>query len=358
MRTQELIVGRWVERIAVSRAGEYGDEGAAFLLAAKALWHAWLEWPEAARLVLVDSSSASPQTFAQVRSLYRVIAAKCRVSDVGKTNTSELISEGIIAGMVGVMGSRLFHSQPLDVEDDLLNWVASCCPALSADSSKLLSDFKPLDQKFSFPVSSSNMEWGDKALAPLGDRDLVLAAVSKLAATGQAAVLTPKRISKAAGVSQRKFKAVFPGLSECLIAAVESHTENVTSKIRQQCDSSTKQFDEMSRKVALLCAQISREPALANLCFGDLGIAGAERLLCQEHVVGALRTFVSYETCEIAAEAAANAVWGVLCREVASHRTDRLDRAVPVLTYLLLAPPIRASWATEVVNQRDYVAAA
>jgi hypothetical protein len=114
----------------------------------------------------------------------------------------------------------------------------------------------------------------------------------------------------------------------------------------------------MSRKVAFLCTQVSREPALANLCFGDVGMVGVERLGCQERVVAAISTLVPDETCGIAAEASASAVWTVLCREAASHSTVQLTGAVPLLTYLLLAPATKNSWAPDVVDQRDYVAAA
>lgn len=358
LRTQELIARRWIERIAASQKGDDGGARKPFLLGARALLHAWLEWPEAARLMLVEAYSASSRTLMRSRHLFRGIAAKCRDSDGDNAETSRLISEGMIAGMVGVMGSRLFSKQPIDLEDELLDWVASCCPALSSEFLGFLGDREPQELEALLPVSSSNAELEDGALAPLGDRALLLSAVSKLAATGQTGTLTPKRISEAAGVSQRKFYAIFPCLNECLIAAVESHADSAMSKIRQQCESSSGPVDEMSRKAALLCAQISQDPSLASICFGDMGIADTSRVCYQERVVAAISTLAPDETSGIAVEASANAIWTILSRESAPHKTDRLDRAAPVLTYLLLAPAMRRSWATEVVDQRDCVAAA
>ena len=358
LRTQELIAHQWAERIGASRGnGGSGEKG--FLTGAKALLQAWLEWPEAAHLMLVDACSAGPRTFSQARYSFCGIAAKCCAPDVAETDASRLFSEGMIAGMVGVMRSRLLHGRSIDVEDQLLDWVASCCPALSFGSLGFPAGYKTPAPELSRPVSSSNVEGKDGALAPRGDRALLLSAVSKLAATEQADILTPRRISEAAGVSQRKFHATFPSLDECLIAAVEWHVEKAMNKIRLQRGPSVGQFDDVSQSITLLCSLISREPALAHLCFGELGMAGGEGLRCQEHVIAAIGTFIPDRTCGIAAEASANAVWNVLSSEASSRRTTRLSASVPVLTYLLLAPAMRTSWAIEeVVNPSNHVAAA
>jgi AcrR family transcriptional regulator len=358
LRTQELIAHLWTKRIGASQGNEEsGEKG--ILRGARALLHAWFEWPEAARLMLVDAYSAGPRALYQARNSFHEIAVQCYAPGVTDNDTSGLISEGIIAGMAGVVGSRLLHGRSVDVEDQLLNWVASCCPALSFGISGFPTDFKRPAAEFSRPISSSNVEGEDGALAPKGDRALLLSAVSKLASTEQADILTPRKISEVAGVSQRKFYVIFPGLSECLIAAVEWHAEKAISKIRQQRGPSIGLFNDTSRSVALLCAQISREPALANLCFGELGIASAERLRCQERVVAALRTLIPEASCRIAADASASAVWNVLSSEAASRKTAQLSGAVPILTYLLLAPTSRTSWATEkVVDPSNHVAAA
>lgn len=358
LRTQELITRRWAERIAVAQEEE-GGEGNGFLLGARALLHAWLEWPEAARLVLVGACSAGPRALAQVRYSLRAIAARCSPPNVAENEPLRLISEAMVAGMAGVMRSRLLDGRSIDIEDELLSWVASCCcPVLSPGTLEFPANFERCASEFAPWVSSSNAEWGDGALAPKSDRALLLSAVSKLAASGQSDILTPKRISKAAGVSQRRFCAVFPTLTDCLVAAVAWHAEKALSRIRQKRGPSTDRFNDMSRSVTLLCVQISREPALANLCFAELGMAGADRLRCQERVVDVISTLVPNGTCGIAVEASSIAVWDVLRCEIASHRTARLKEAVPVLTYLLLAPAMRTSWALEVVEQRDYVAAA
>ena len=358
LRTQELIAHQWVERIDVSR-GNGGSGEKVFLTGARALLQEWLEWPEAARLMLVDACSAGPRMFSQARNSFRGIAAKCCSPDVAKNDTSRLLSEGMIAGMVGVMRSRLLHGRSVEVEDQLLNWVSSCCPALSFGIQGFPADFKAPAPELSRLVSSSNVEGKDGALAPRGARALLLSAVSKLAATGQADILTPRRISEAAGVSQRKFHGTFPSLDMCLIAAVEWHVEKAMNKIRQQRGPSVSQFDDVSQSIALLCALVSREPALANLCFGELGLAGGEKLRCQERVIAAIGTFIPDRTCGIAAEASANAVWSVLSSEASSRRTTRLSASVPVLTYLLLVPAMRTSWAIEeVVDPSNHVAAA
>lgn len=358
LRTQELIAQQWAERIAASREnGGSAEKG--FLTGARVLLQGWLEWPEAARLMLVDACSAGPRIFSQARNSLREIAAKCCAPDVAENDTSRLLSEGMVAGMVGVMGSRLLHEQSIDVEDRLLNWVASCCAALSFDAPGFLADFKAPALEFSGPVSSSNVEGEDGALAPKGDRALLLSAVSKLSGTEQADILTPRKISEAAGVSQRKFYATFPSLDECLVAAVDWHAEKAIYKIRQQRGPSVGQFDDVPQSITLLCALISREPALANLCFGELRMANTQGLRCQQRMVAAIRTFIPDGTCGIAAEASANAVWSVLSSEAASRRTARLSASVPVLTYLLLAPTMKTSWAIEgVVDPSNHVAAA
>ena len=347
LRTQGLIERRWSERVVASQETD-GSEETPLCLGAAALLQAWVEWPVAARFMLVDAWTGGPGTLTRSRNAIRMIAAKCSNSDVYSSSTARVFTEGVFAGLAAVVRSQLINGQSIDIQNELMEWVDSCFSLAASEAFTL----GPPRQ-----VSSSNVEIED-ALSPKGDRALLLSAVSKLAEREQAEALTPKRISEVAGLSQRKFHSVFSSLDDCVVAAVEWRTSKAISLVSQHRNSSASQLNDAYRSASQLCVQISRDAALTNLCFGQVGQTSALQLHGQERMAEMIGFLIHGEPARIAAEASAFSVLDVLHSEVTSSQTGRLGEAVPALTYLLLAPAIKTSKVIEAIDQQNHMAAA
>lgn len=348
LRTQKLIARRWLERVAASQEADCDGEMRLWL-GARALLQAWVEWPVAARLMFVDAWAASPGTLARSRHSIRAIAAKCIGPDVDGSGTVSLVAAAGIAGLAAMMRSRLIRGESIEIEDELLEWVASCSSLAACEV--LVPG--PIQQ-----IASSNVDVEDETPAPGGDRALLVSAVSKLAATEHIEALTPKKISDAAGVSRRKFHSAFSSLDDCVIAAVEWRTHKIVNRVSQHCNSSFVQLIDAHRAANLLCDQISGDAALANLCFGQIEQAGALQLYGQERMAEMIGPLIPGEPAGIASEASAFSILDLLHSEVTSRRTVRFGATVPALACLLLAPAIKRSKAVEMIDQQNHMAAA
>jgi AcrR family transcriptional regulator len=349
LHTQGLIALRWSERVVASQEAGSSDE-TRLRLGIRALLQTWVEWPAAARLMLVDAWAGGPLTLSRSRRSLRSIASKCSGSDVSESRTATLLAEGVVAGLAGVMRSRLVDGRAITIEDELLKWVVSCTSGVTFDA--LTSE--PPSQ-----ISSSDAENEDEALVPEGDRAFLLSAICRLAATEQFNALTPKMISKAAGVTQRKFHAVFSSAEDCVNAAVEWRIQKAVDKVRRQCHSSTGQLAHAYRSAKLLCAQIFGDVALVNLCSGQLfGMACTQQLHSQEHMAEMIGSLIPSESAEIATEASIFSILEVLQAEIASRPAARTSEAVSALACLLLAPAIRGREAIDCIGHRIDMAAA
>jgi AcrR family transcriptional regulator len=349
LHTQGLIARRWSERVVASLEEAASGEEARLWCCARALLQAWVEWPVAARLMLLDAWAGGPLTLARSRLALHAIASKFSGPGIHESRTANLLAEGVVGGLAGVMRSRLIDGRAFEIEDELLEWVVSCSSGETFDA---------LPPEPSWQISSSDAENEDEALVPEGDRALLLSAICRLAATEQINALTPKMISDTAGVSQRKFHAVFSSMDDCVNAAVEWRTKKAMAKVRRQCHSSTNQLAHAYRSAGFLCAQISGDVALANLCFGQFGMACTQELSSQEHMAEMIGSLIPGESAGVATEASVFSILALLQAEIAPRPAARTSEVVPALACLLLAPAIWRSQASDGIGQKVHMAAA
>jgi AcrR family transcriptional regulator len=179
--------------------------------------------------------------------------------------------------------------------------------------------------------------------------------VAKLVAVDGRESLTPQTITATAGVPRRRFYAHFSGVEDCFLTTFHLYTAEAICRAKQAGKRGLTPAGRVYRATANLCAQVAHNQALASLCFDEIQISGLEgshqELMAD---IGRLAeeglTHIA-PTSDLAVEASAGALWGVLQNEVAMGRARQVTHIAPTLAYFILAPAIGASTAIEAMRE-------
>ncbi len=363
LRTHHVIVRQVLKRLEDAQAGA-SDANDRMQLAVKELISEWGRDAKATRLTLIDAYSAGPVAFKQARWASRAIEARLVEGGGGSADGAvapRLVTEGIVAGLMGVARSKLLSDQDrslVGLGDHLAQWALSYRGA-SAEQLDELDHHGPGDRdtRSLQPISSSRAEEGESPAAPSGEVGLLLSAVTKLAAAENRQSLTPRRIIAAAGVPRRAFYANFSCVDDCFIAALELHVDNATARARRAGEKDSTAAGRIYRVVASLCAQVAQNPILASLCFDESAVSDARTMRCHERLMGDFEGVIKEVGAPVAPrgdlslDASTRALWGVMKNEVTNGQASRLPRITATLAYLLIAPAIGASAATRAMGE-------
>jgi AcrR family transcriptional regulator len=315
----QLVVRRLFESVEASRVGSCDhDERVSRGLAA--IISGWGAEPNAARLMLIDAYAASPTTLEEARRAEGWIAWRTGVDPT------------VVAGLIGVVRSRMLngHSRGLvDLVGELISW------ALSYRSG-------PRSHGLESPSLMTKTLRGSRGpdSTLTGDLAFLLSAAIKLAGTEGRETLTARRIAAAAGVSRKSFHTFFSSPEDCLLMALESSVRQTIAEADRASEEGATVAHRMYRAVACLSARTARDPAFADLGFGEIETYGVNGLRAQARLLRELGILIAKKVSPATSSegltlyAHAGALWSVLAMGDAAHRA----RQSAAKAYLTVAP--------------------
>lgn len=242
---------------------------------------------------------------------------------------SQHLACGITAGVTRVARTRLLgggRDDVAEVERELHDWILRLCDEHAPELQR--PNGRPLSSNGHHPFNGNLLgSFGD-------DRGRSLAAVTKLALTGGLSSLTVPKIRAEAGVSRRRFDARFGDVADCFLEAVETLAVSAAASAER---------DTIAQTVDVLCAEVARQPALAQLVFVESLAAGQKGLRRQEHLISLaaeqLRAQAPGERPgDLVADASVAAAWRIVEAELEAGRATTLPRLAPLLNYALSRP--------------------
>jgi AcrR family transcriptional regulator len=265
LRAHDVVARRLAKRVAAAQAGERDWRGRLRLgLGALTSWLA--SDPRASTLLLVEAHRATPAARARSKDAARRFEAMLTEGFARAPGgaTSPILAEGIVAGVAEVARRRLLSTRPwdpVDLADDLFDWVMRCRDH-EISSAIAGSSFLPSDGSPSLPSSMAAV--GSRSI--MADRDLILAAVVKLATSEKQARLTASTVRAAAGVSRPRFAAHFDGIEDCLVAAIGRRVDEAVARSARARGAAADAADGKVGAVLALCADLASDSDLYDLC--------------------------------------------------------------------------------------------
>jgi AcrR family transcriptional regulator len=176
----------------------------------------------------------------------------------------------------------------------------------------------------------------------MGDeRERILRATVRLAASGGFQDLTATEIRRHAGVSRRGFNAHFASPTECFLESIEWLASIAADRGWSWAAIETDPYRRMSRMIVALTAQAARNELLAKLVLAGAVEIGREGLLCRERLISeaAAQTRAAIGPALAppwTADASVAAVWHIATVEALTDKAKSLPRLAPLLVQLML----------------------
>lgn len=359
LSTYDVLIRNAVRRVADAQAVQYRLEDRLRSVVSVMTREALGE-PRAARLALVEAYAAGAAASHRAQQAEGLLAAVLGEGFACRSEQIEMpqpLLTGIVTGLVCELRSTIAAGEerdPLRMTDGLLDWMLSYhCEAAF--------ELSELDRQASRGAVSSR-DWvahiaaGDDERSS-GDRDAILTAVAKLAATEGYGGLTVPGIRTVAGIPRRRFSAHFDGVEDCFAAAFESKAAGLLASVARIRAESVSPVEGVYLAIAALCDLVARDPTLAAICFEEAFEAGAAVSACHERFVTGISMQLlpsvgsEGEDRALALRASASAIWGVLRQHAANAQGRSARGLVATLTYIALAPTIGAqSVCVEIKN--------
>lgn len=357
LRTYELVVQRTAGRIVVAQRGERDWEKQ--LRFAFAAFAREIEGkPHTGRLALVETFAVGPPALEQMRraeGLFEGMVGESFSRAPDGIALPPLYIKGIVAGVGGVARARLLDGREQElaaVADALVDWALSYRCDVAADVGCL--DQTQAPGLGGEPEPFKGLEDAN-GRTPGDERELILSAVAKLAASDGYWKLTVPRIRSTAGVSRRSFDAQFESVEDCFLAALELRVDWALSYAKRAFTEADSWSAGINRALVALCEHLAHDPVLGRLGFAEAFAPGPEGMRRRECIMESITALFrdsappKRRPPRLAAEASVAAIWGILHYFVASGQAQRLSQVVPALSFIALAPAIGASAAADTI---------
>jgi AcrR family transcriptional regulator len=348
LRTHELLVRRVVKSIVTAQAAE--SDWRERLRATFAAFIGELESDHrVARLLLIDAYVAGPVSLDQVRRAERTFEARirdCFEQAPGDAEVSPLLIKGIASGMICLTRSRLLEGREDELPelvDDLTEWALSFHGEAAAGMLELGYSPASVEPAAEAPLVPSSKHEEEAARAPVGDRALILNAVTKLALSEGYEGLTVPTICLAAGISRRRFYDHYGGVDECFVEAAELHLAEAFARA-VAAGESTAWVGAIQSSMSALCQAIATDSAMQRLGFielfhpGPLGLTACSRTIERLYDLIVVAAEDTQLPPGASVEASAGAIWGLLHHMALEEGHCRPAQANAMLTLLALAP--------------------
>jgi AcrR family transcriptional regulator len=175
---------------------------------------------------------------------------------------------------------------------------------------------------------------------------IITALVDTVAERGYNAT-TVAHITKAASVSRRTFYEHFSDKEACFLAAYEMVADHVRNSMRAAADSFSEWPQQVRAALATMLRFFAAEPELARLCMLEPVAAGGEvaaryRATMQDFVTilkaGRPQHSGERPLPEATEETLVGGIVSLIVREISAGRTGELEKLLPDLVELILAP--------------------
>jgi AcrR family transcriptional regulator len=192
------------------------------------------------------------------------------------------------------------------------------------------------------------------------ERTRILAAIARLGAEHGYWRLTPTMIRKEAGVSRARFDAQFEDVGACFLEAVQALVIAASAQAERHSLRADTWERGVYRAAFVLCGEIARNPAIAQLGFADLFAPGRGGMECRRALIDLgtrqLRRNAptSLRPSEMAAEASLAGAWQLTYEEIIAGRSEQLLQIAPVNSWLTLAPTVGGPAALAAIRAEQY----
>ncbi len=188
---------------------------------------------------------------------------------------------------------------------------------------------------------------------------IVTALVDVVAERGYNAT-TVANITKAASVSRRTFYEHFEDKEACFLAAYEMVTDHIAASMRAAAEAFEEWPQQVRAALATMLRFLAGEPELARLCMIEPIAAGGEiaarHRASMQGLVEILKAGRPEHGGELplpeaTEEALVGGIVSLVIREISAGRTAELERLLPDLVELTLAPYVGAEQAARLAKQ-------
>lgn len=315
---------------------------------------------KAARVALVEGFDGGPAALEQIREQEAGLeeAVRGTLERRERPPVSPAISGWITAGCLRIARGRSLADgdvRPEELVGKLVEWGGS-----------YLDESAP---NLAGPEERVGREMGDGDLSVLGtelgrgengygeERDLILAAVLRLAATDGYWRLSVPGIRAAAGLSRAKFNRHFRTVDDCYLAAIRTLASRYAEWMSAGEEARSDWGARVCRDVSGICAASAANPALARLVFAEVLASGVAGMRCREEMIGEFAASwragapPSRRPSQLTAEATMAALWMAIAQHLERGEADRLPREAATLSFILLAPVLGASDAVGTIEE-------
>ncbi|HET7485475.1 MAG TPA: TetR/AcrR family transcriptional regulator [Solirubrobacterales bacterium] len=316
--------------------------------------------PQAARVALVEVLAGGISALRKMRSVEGIFEAMIGESfarSSGGAKMPALVLQGIVSGTARVVRDRLLDGQEEELPSlagDLMEWALSYRWESIGILDRL--DSRPAARSIAAEYATADP---GKGAEPMDDRALILSAISKLTVADGYEALTVPRIRAAAGVSRRAFDALYDGVDDCLLAALELRTGEALAKVVPAHTAGKTWSGGVYRAVAALCAHIAQDASFAKLAFIDAFAPGPVAIRRRTQLVSTAAELLresappDQRPNSLTAEASVGAVWGVLHHQVVHGQAHRLPSIAASLSFLATAPAVGAPTAARAIREEQ-----
>lgn len=306
--------------------------------------------PAAGRILLIEAYAAGSVARDQVRRAEREFEARvaeCFEGVEDDFQTPPLLVRAICGGVASAARARLCDGREEELHglaEALAGWAASLrrrsaveamevdCPNPSAAAAA-----EPA------PVPSSKHAGGVRD--QIGDRALILGAVTKLVRTTGYEGLDEPSICLAAGLSRRRLRLQYPSIDACFADAAELRLAEALARAEAASEAEEGAWSRgIQSSLASLCHAVASDEALQRLGFEEVlrpGSRGVNTVIRTVERVSTLLAATAPESGlvdDVLRDASAGAIWGLLADFVSNGCRWDPSRVARALAFLALAP--------------------
>lgn len=304
---------------------------------------------DAARLVLVDAPSLGSALASKLRdgdrALERFVAAELAAGG-SPTAIEPAVARGVVAATMHLARSQLLSDQSapsMAMIDEFADWLLAVGAGGATD----------IRSAATIPPDRSR---SPDSVSDLGDqRRFLMAAVVRLSLRDGYQNLTIPAIRREAGVSRRVFDEHFVGVADCFLAAVEATISTAMERAESQAILHADGWEAVIvRGIRVLCAELARDPALAQLGLLDILAPGTPGLELRDRLFRRwarhLRQIIPKDLRpgRLAAEASVAAAVAMAAND--PGHSDWFRRTMPRVAFVILAPVVGPGAAVRAIE--------
>ncbi len=350
LATYDIVVARARKGMLEAWAGQHGWANRVHA-ACRALLDQAADEPKGPHLVLVDALGIGSRARERMQlagfTFERLIATAFAAAPEG-VEFPKLTARGVVGGVRHVICTRLAEGRECELSgltDEVLDWVeAYRTPAAARLGLVALVGRAPRMP----PSPAAFLACDDRRARALG-------AVVHLTLDSGYTDLTDPQIAEFAGMSTEAFHKQFTTKEACFLAVLDEFVDEAMEAVRPSLETADSWSQGVYRAIAAFVGHLVAQQALLRIAFIDLfdvgpGMVG--RLTRPVEELIRLITEAGPEPQrgpELAREAVAGAVWGIIGTYVANNRLNRLPSLVDQLAFTVLAPYVGPKAAVETI---------